>query len=268
MRVLNMSLAATLGLLAAVGGTHAAVVDLNTWTAESYPAVAGFGPGVWTVAPGGGSVTQSVNGQPTFFYSDFNAQGTQVKGRIRVNQGAGDDDFIGFALGFNPGDSTSAAANYLLLDWKQATQPFDFGVPSSSVGGTAPLGMAVSRVFGVPDADEFWQHDNLGGTPPGSGLTELARATTLGSTGWVDGIEYEFSFDFGPSNLVVSVDGVEQFNLAGSFSDGRMAFYNFSQAGVVYSAFEVDPGTFRVPEPGSLALAGLGLLGLLRRRRA
>ena len=27
-----------------------------------------------------------------------------------------DDDFVGFAIGFRPGDSTNASADYLLLD--------------------------------------------------------------------------------------------------------------------------------------------------------
>lgn len=245
----------------------AAAVDLTTWSSESYPAVAGFNPGIWTVASGGASVNQSVNGQPTFFYSDFNAFGTSITGRIRP--GGGDDDYIGFALGFLPGDSTGTTANYLLVDWKQGTQNFDFGAPSSSAGGNAVSGLAVSRVSGIPDADEFWQHRNLAGTPAGSGVLELARGINLGNTGWVANTEYTFTFNFGPNDLEVFVNGVKELDITGSFGNGRLAFYNFSQADVTYSAFQVDPGPFPVPEPETYAmmLAGLGFLGLSARRR-
>ena len=126
---------------------EAVPVNLNTWTAESYDAVSGFPPGVWQVSGDGSTVTQVNNGQPTLFYSDFQAINTNAVGRIRVT--GGDDDFIGFVLGFDPGDSTSAAADYLLLDWKAGTQNFDFGVPSTSPGGTAPAGLAVSQVSGI-----------------------------------------------------------------------------------------------------------------------
>lgn len=253
------------------GAAGATPVDLGSWTAESYPAVAGFAPGVWTVEPGNASVVQSVNGQPTFFYGDFTAHGTAITGRIR--SGGGDNDYIGFALGFRPGDSTNAAADYLLIDWKQGTQFFDFGAPSASPGGTAFAGLAVSRVTGIPDADEFWQHRNLAGTGASSGVQELARGTTLGDTGWVAGTEYEFRFDFGPNDLEVFVNGVKQLDISGSFADGRLAFYNFSQAGVRYSAFDVEPGTFPPPnavaEPAmfSLLAFALGGLGLVLGRR-
>src|SRR5690606_37711857 len=120
------------------------------------------------------------------------------------------------------GDTTNASADYLLMDWKRSPQSFDFGAPSASPGGMAPEGLAVSRVFGVPDADEFWQHANLAGTPASSGLEELARGATLGGTGWQHNTDYVFSFDFGPGNLQVFVDGVLQFDITGNFQNGRL----------------------------------------------
>lgn len=245
---------------------QAAPVDLNTWTAESYDSVSGFGDGEWNVTADGSSVNQSVNGQPTLFYSDFDAFGTEVRGSLQVGS-TSDDDFIGFVLGYQPGDTTNTAADYLLVDWKRTDQFFNFSGSSTSPGGTAQRGLAVSRVTGVPDADEFWQHDNLSGTPVGSGLDELARGSTLGGTGWDIGVSYDFTFDFGPNNLQVYVDDVLELDITGSFANGRMGFYNFSQNNVNYSAFELEQGSFpeepvTVPEPTSLLLILMGLLGL------
>lgn len=256
---------AALALSAASLSAAAAPVNLNTWTAESYPAVAGFGAGVWTPAPDGSSVHQSVNGQPTLYVSDFNAFGTDVRGKIRVNSN-NDDDYIGFAIGYKNGDTSNASADYLLIDWKQANQFFDFGPPSSTPGSTANRGLAVSRVSGIPTADEFWGHVNF--NADSNGLQELQRGSTLGSTGWAEFTTYEFRFVFQANSLQVYVDNQLELSINGSFSDGRVAFYNFSQADVTYSAFTVDPAP-PVPEPETwaLMLGGLAAVGALARRR-
>jgi len=228
-----------------VSGAHAAAVDLGLWSDESYPAVSGFGAGVWTVSGDGLSVNQSVNGQPTLFVSDFVVAGLAIEGMVTVNS-ADDDDLIGFALGFIPGDADPGnnTADYLLVDWKQGTQGFNFGSPSCTSGSTSSAGLAVSRVTGIPTADEFWGHfdeDNLTCSPAGEGLEELQRATNLGATGWADNTDYTFRFEFTATSLVVFVNGVEELNITGTFNDGSLAFYNFSQANVTYSAFETQP---------------------------
>ena len=215
-------------------------VHLGGWTAESYAAVAGFGSGSWNVAPDGAGVLQTVNGQPTVFLSDFDAFKTEVTGVIRVNT-TSDDDVIGFVLGFQPGDSQNPEADYLLVDWKKATQPYDFGLPSCTPGSTSAAGLAVSRVFGIPTADELWGHVNFDAACSGvaSGVEELARASTLGSTGWVSYTDYEFSFQFTATLLRVFVNGALELEIDGDFANGRLGFYNFSQAGVDYSAFTI-----------------------------
>ena len=202
------------------------VVDLTAWTPENISS----GSGVWTVAPGGNSVLQSVNGNPTFFYSDFNALGSPLKGGIVVET-TGDDDFIGFAIGFDPGDTTNASVDYLLVDWKQTSQNV------TAWGGIAPVGLAVSRVTGIANNTNFWSHTGT--------VTELTRANTLGSTGWADNASNEFQFEFSATRLRVFVNGNLEFDVTPDpsgpqFSDGRFAFYNFSQSQVRYTAIQSD----------------------------
>ncbi|HRO37353.1 PEP-CTERM sorting domain-containing protein [Thauera sp.] len=239
--------------LAAMSTTAAAaLVDLSSWTAQG-------GSSNWQVAADKNSVLQSVNGNPTVFFSGSNDRGNVLSGKIRV-QTTSDDDFIGFVLGYKSGDASAASTDFILIDWKQATQ----------VNGncTGKVGLAISRVAqGLADGSGTWCHD------PAKGVTELARGTTLGSTGWADNTEYLFDLVFTATNIQVKVDGTTELNVNGSFADGSFGFYNYSQQSVRYSAIteDVAPPTNSVPEPGVLALLGIGLLagiGGVRRRKA
>jgi hypothetical protein len=202
-------------------------VDLSGWTAESYPG-SPLNPGVWTLSDAT-TVTQTVNGDPTFFYSDFQAYYTQIEGTMVCTPTA-DDDYIGFAVGFKPGDSSNTNADYLLVDWKRVNQWWDF--PSAGGGGWAYRGLAVSHVTGIPTADDIWQHKGA--------VDELARAASLGSTGWTIGQNYAFRIEFTPHSLKVYVDGNLEIDIAGDFKSGRFAFYSFSQPNVTYSNFTVE----------------------------
>jgi hypothetical protein len=249
-------------------------VDLNNWTAESYPAVAGFPEGYWEVSSDGFTVTQWNNGQPTLFYSDFDVFNTEVEGSIEVVLGQWDDDFIGFALGFQPGDSANSAADYLLVDWKRINQSYNFGDPSCTPGSYAPAGLAVSRVYGVPTADEFWGHEDFSGEescPDTGGLDELQRGYTLHSSGYVRGQPYMFRFEYSATFLKVYVDGNLEIDITGDFKNGRLAFYNFSQEEVTYSSYVVvvvnvgidikpgsDPNCFNNDGHGVIPIAILG----------
>lgn len=239
---------AALSLAAIANPAHADPTDLTGWVRE------GSG-GTWVVAPDNNSVRQTVNGDPTIFYSDFDAFGRQLSGTIRVN-GTGDDDFIGFVVGFNSGELTGPGEFYL-IDWKQLNQNYN---------GFAPAGLALSRVtMGLADNTGAWAHN------PALGVTELARGATLGSTGWADLTTYTFDIAYTASNLTVSVNGIEQFNINGSFSDGRFGFYNYSQADVTYAGItDIElPPTPGVPEPAAwgMLIGGFGMAGAAMRRR-
>ncbi|MEH6627930.1 MAG: PEP-CTERM sorting domain-containing protein [Motiliproteus sp.] len=265
MKLNKLAIAASFALLTGSGLANAVAVDLTGWTAE--------GPQhSRNVQAGNDTVLQTVNGRPTVFFDPTvtSTQGNALSGKITVTT-SGDDDFIGFVLGYNSGELLPSSADYYLVDWKQGDQ------------NPAVDGMALSRVTDGSVDNNFWQHV--------SGVTELERAATLGSTGWNDFQEYDFNIIFTSSLVEVSVDGVLQISVTASdagltsFVDGSFGFYNYSQSNVLYSSIvqvdcsqtpndpscqtSTDPIP-SVPEPGTLVLLELGMLGLgaSRRRKA
>lgn len=246
------------GILAlSFGSVYAAPVDLNDWTATSGGNWAGgswhfTGPEIGEVDREGVGVRQVSDSNPAMFISDFDAFGTKVTGTLRA-PGA-DGDFIGFVIGFQPGDEQNAQADYLLLDWKKLSQPI--------FGGTAQRGMFLSRVSGVPSISDFWLHDGA--------ITPLAFGPSITTqSGWVNGGEYEFEIDFGPNDLMVKIDGITEFNVSGSFSNGRLGLYSHSNAGVEYRQLDVDVGSFTVPVPAAawLFFSALGGLIVVKRKQ-
>lgn len=109
----------------------------------------------------------------------------------------------------------------------------------------------------------------------GSGVTEVARANTLGSTGYTEGQTYDFQLLFTESLIQVMVDGILELNVTaaglglGAFSDGAFGFYHYSQANVLYAGITEDDDVIpNVPEPEMFALFILGLAGLTLRKKA
>ena len=122
-------------------------VDLNDWTAEAYESNTQYcASGAWTV-DSAGRAKETEGESPSVLYGDFDAAGKRLA--ATVNPG-NDDDFIGFVVGFNGGDSTSASADYLLIDWKKQTQSFNFAGDSTSSGGGAARGSEALASHGHP----------------------------------------------------------------------------------------------------------------------
>lgn len=245
------TLTTTAALALMAGAAHAAPVDLSSWLAES------AGSANWVRAADNNSVRQTVNGAPTIFHNNQASQGNDLRGTITVGN-TGDDDFIGFVLGYQAGDMAAGATgqDYILIDWKKGTQTHL---------GTGQLGLAASRVTSrLIDGNGAWAHDFA------AGVTELARGTSLGSTGWVTGQTYAFTLTFTNSLIEVFVDGSKEISLSGSFSDGAFGFYNYSQDNVTYAGIQTQvlpPAPVPLPAGAVLMLTGLGGIGALRLRR-
>ena len=223
-------------------------LDLTRWQVEAYPTVSTGGEVLpeWAILAGGAEAVQLLNATPSLLYGDLTSFGNTLEGTLRVDPACGDDDFIGFALGFEPGDSTNPEADYVVVDWKKANQ------------GTTGYGLKAYRVLGVPDREDFWTRDSTNSSTPGR-VAPIANGLTLGNVGWNFDQSYHVRFEQSASQLQVWVDDVLEINTIRPFEDGLFAFFNHSQGCVHYSGFrasraEIDEGspldidmTFRDP---------------------
>ncbi|MEX2589008.1 MAG: PKD domain-containing protein, partial [Chitinophagales bacterium] len=209
-------------------------VDFNNWNQAGDPA-----NGNWTVQSGGSQIYQSINGQPTYFLSSFDLINVEITGQFRTDNG--DDDFMGFVIGFNDPIGNNTDHDYILFDWK--------GVAQTYLGNHAPTGMTLSRVQGnipvsVPVyAQYFWGHANS--IPP----LEVLDTHYGAGLGWVQGVDHDFRCIYTPTNIKIFVDGNLIFDVDDCFKAGRFGFYNYSQPQVTYTDFTYELATaFQVEE--------------------
>jgi hypothetical protein len=239
---------AAVAVLAAAHSRDVRATDLTTFSVENFPPAATFPVPAWTVTPTTASLNN--NADATVLYSPSSALNKRILATLTPGT---DDDVVGFVLGFEPGDAAiGSSADYLLIDWKGASQTFDFADGDffnfhhdQTTSGNMPVGLALSRVTGSPTADEFWQHADLPENATG-GVAELARGATLGSAAYNrSGGSHVFDITYTSSRITVRVDGVQQFDVMGSFPDGRFGLYSAWQGPTAtFSNVEILPAGF------------------------
>jgi cysteine-rich repeat protein len=173
----------------------------------------------WSISADSLTVTQSVNADAAVYVSTLPAMGMSMTFELTVAT-TGDDDFIGWAIAYQPDYATDRNSDWLLFDWKQGDQ-----VNGSA---TAYAGLAYSRVQGeITSGADMWGH--LGA------VQEVSRAINLGYTGWSDNTTYTIQVDYSATSVDVYVNGTLEFAETGSFPSGNFGFYNYSQPNIVYT---------------------------------
>jgi hypothetical protein len=207
--------------------------NLSTWRQQ--------GPlpgGRWVLSSDKKSVSQTINGYPTFYVSPNRFINGIVRGNFEVYM-FNDDDFIGFVFGYQSpiiGKNDASDNTYLLFDWKQGLQE------------QGKEGFSLTHIRNLPtwsensgDGNCFWNHQY---NPPSCDVL----ATDYGSgKGWQYFTKYWFELEYRTDRIIIKVgDSLNTlrtiFDVTGHFEPGHFGFYNLSQNGVRYSNFTVVEG--------------------------
>jgi hypothetical protein len=236
--------------LLSISFIHAAPVDLSSWSAKTWDFSGHQPAGNWVLSAGNTTVTQIVNADPSAYLNNLNQTNYTMQGSWKVLNASGDDDFMGFVFGYKN------SSNFYLFDWKAGTQPYQ--------GTTAQEGLSIKKISAsletLLSVDDFWSSANT------NNMTLLA--SNYGSDkGWIDDTQYDFYLNFQPGvfGITVKLGATTLWDVTvndSTFPAGQFGFYNFSQEDVQYSGFVQDVIIPTVPEPTTVLLLGIGLIGL------
>ena len=230
--------------------------DFTSFTLDPFPLSTGDEP-VWDITPTTATVPDGINTTYSVLYSPEDVINKRVRGFITPGTlgNNADNDYIGIVFGYQPGNAllgeTSANADYILIDWKGEDQ-FASGGTDRPEGpafhdltpdGFAPVGLALSRITGVPTGDELWQHVDYDENSLG-GVNELTRGVTRGVLPFPREVGASFEIDviYLSDKIEVRIDGDLEIELEGSFPEGRFGVYTGWQSeSPQFSDFQVLP---------------------------
>ena len=210
-----------------LSGQCGADIDFSTDWAKKGPSAAGN----WTIQNSGSQVTQTINGDPTFYVSTDDYIDVRIMGSIRVNT-TNDDDFVGFVFGYQNPDSPSDenAQKYFLFDWKQAVGA---NVGTHEGFGLIKVDTSLSLTTSTDIETLYWQHHSH----PGFFIMDSLYGS---GTGWSDNTTYNFALTYTSKEITISINGDTIFQQSGCYEPGKFGFYNLSQDQVIYSNFSYE----------------------------
>lgn len=215
-------------------------VDLSNWEQKGDP-----NDGTWDVQEGSRSLIQTINGNPTYYVSPDEEINKVFQGTIEVKT-TGDDDYIGFVLGYNEKTINGEDfEEYILFDWKQADQnPAKEGFRLAYVKESQSNPFSSSH--GGTD-DPFWVNEKeINSGAEGQNENVFDKLDTKfkdeGGFGWADNTKYYFKILYTETRIRVVIDGMEVFDVEGNFKPGKFGFYNYSQEQVEYGMVQSAPG--------------------------
>ena len=189
--------------------------DLGDWTAINNGTN-------WVVNAAGDQVTQTRNGEPSFFFGSDDLINTTLRGRFRVNTSS-DDDYIGLVMGYRgPLVQSDGPLTTLLFDWKQRNQ-------TGASEGFNLVRITAGSISGL--RTPFWSHGSV------PGVFDVLATDYSATNGWLDRTDHFFEVDYFADRVTIRIDNATVFDVPGNFSPGRFGFYNFSQANVSYQLF-------------------------------
>ncbi len=195
-------------------------VDFNNWVQAGDP-----DNGDWQILNGGSELYQTINGQPTFYVTQYDLLNVEIQGKFLLEDD-GDNDFVGFVFGFrSPLSSPWDEYDTWLFDWKKdgnsGSNDWHSGFSLDSISGT---------VTAAQQGSAFWEHQDVGGF-------HLIDSLVGAGLGWEYNTEYSFKLIYTATKIIIIVDGDTIFQRVGCYVPGRFGFYNYSQSHVRYYDF-------------------------------
>lgn len=185
----------------------------------------------WDALSSQSVICSSSDWQPSFFVNEDSLLNVKVTGEIFVSSTTNDDDFIGFVFGYkSPTFATASNDNHFyLFDWKKVGQhaPDEYG------GFLAKEGFNLSYADGIIASDPVTTYQYFWGHEENENFTHINEKYG-NNLGWEFNTTYHFELIYTFNKIIISIDGVEIFNVDGCFKPGLFGFYSFNQNGVNY----------------------------------